>query len=427
MSLSAVGTVVLLISCGLACLALAQTPSPSWKPNFVPLGLFCYKDAKNPNEPASHDHIGGCGCENTQFRWTDGSLYMMESHSHGCDTVFADIGYNTTRDGDCSFFRIREMESGLVVASISQSLGHSFFSALVDYDAKPSPKLWVFGPAHARGNKVKPGPCDGNSDWQGCYIGSWSSTDLVNWSQASKAVPIPDHHAAFNTRTTMVRSMSPEAKKALPIHQAAMVLEPRTDHAYSNSTFRYAINTGTDGDLSRNWQLLLASAFSESGPSVPEHLNLGAPTMHYDNDEQYYYTIGGGSITAGPVRSKSLLAGSWELSKLAPMAPPAASTHAAGLPNTDSRLFKGFYKDAWALTTPADYAKIDSFLTNLSAWNYGFTDPDFCCGDGKSPSYMLHTVSQQGMFHNLSGSAYNFAGMEMYNGTLNQWLRSYFV
>jgi hypothetical protein len=148
--------------------------------------------------------------------------------------------------------------------------------------------------------------------------------------------------------------------------------------------------------------------------------------MHYDNEEGYYYTIGGGSITAGPVRSKSLLAGSWELSKLAPMAPPAASTRAAGLPNTDNKLYKEFYKDAWALATPKDYAEIDAFVGNISAWNYGFTDPDFCCSDGKSPSYLLHTVSQQGMFHNLSGKAYNFAGIETYNGTLNQWLRSYF-
>jgi hypothetical protein len=255
----------------LACftsVAIAQNPSTSWKPNFEPLGLFCYKDAKLPNYPDSHDHIGGCGCENTQFRWTDGSMYMLESHSHGCETIFAN--YNTTRDGDCSFFRIREMESGRVIANISASIGHSFFSAVVDYNAKPSPKLWVFGPAHARGNKVNPGPCDGNGNWKGCYIGSWSSTDLINWSKTSKAVPIPDHHAAFNTRTTMVTNMSVEAKKALPPHQAAMVLEPRGDHAFANTTFRYAINTGTDGDLSKNWQLLLASKFSESGwPSGP--------------------------------------------------------------------------------------------------------------------------------------------------------------
>ena len=39
---------------------------------------------------------------------------------------------------------------------------------------------------------------------------------------------------------------------------------------------------------------------------------------------------------------------------------------------------------------------------------------------------MLHTVSQQGMPHNVTGRPYGFAGMERYNGTLNEWLRSYF-
>jgi hypothetical protein len=195
------------------------------------------QDARNPNDPDSHDHIGSCGCENTQFRWTDGQLYMMESHDHGCDTIFSSIGYNSSLDGDCSFFRIRHMESGRVIANVSESLYHSFFSAVVDYDTSPSAKLWVFGPAHARGNKIKPGPCDGNGNWKGCYIGAWSSTDLINWSHVSVAVPIPDHHAAFNTRVSMIPNMNPVAAKVLPAHQAVMVLIPRVDSAFKNTTF----------------------------------------------------------------------------------------------------------------------------------------------------------------------------------------------
>ena len=58
---------------------LRQQPSSTWKPNFEPLGMFCYKNSKNPNIPPSrqHDfpHSGGCGCENTQFRWIDGEMY----------------------------------------------------------------------------------------------------------------------------------------------------------------------------------------------------------------------------------------------------------------------------------------------------------------------------------------------------------------
>jgi hypothetical protein len=421
---------LLLLLLGAVPAAVSQRPTADWQPNFTPLGLFCSKTAQNVNVPASsqHDfpHSGGCGCENTQFRWTDGQLYMMESHGHDCDPMFE--GYNTTVEGDCTYFRIRHMLSGRIIANVSESLRHSFFSAVVDYDAKPSAKLWVFGPAHARGNKKRPGPCDGNGDWSGCYIGSWSSTDLTTFSHVSKAVPIPDHHAAFNTRTTMVARLNPAAAAVLPKHQAAMVLEPRSDHAFMNGTFRYAINIGSDGDLSKNWQLLPGHQFSESGPTVPKQLNLGAPTMHYDAEEGYYYTIGGGSITAGPVRSKTLATGSWELTARAPMSVNAADLSKVGLPPTDATVYKGFYKEVWARETAVDKAYIDSFLSNITEWNWGHTDPDFCCADGKAPSYMLHTVSQQGMPSNQSDRrTTQFAGMEMYNGTLNAWLRSYFL
>merc|ERR1711871_766351 len=128
-------------------LILSQPPTSKWTPNFQPLGLYCYKSAPNPNMPSNaQQHGGGCGCENTQFRWTDGELYIMESTGHSCDQVFSNIGYNSTRDGDCSYFRIRHMITGRVIANVSESLQHSFFSAVADYAAKPLPLIWVFGP-----------------------------------------------------------------------------------------------------------------------------------------------------------------------------------------------------------------------------------------------------------------------------------------
>ena len=239
-----------------ANVVVAQNPTASWHPNFEPLGLFCYHNSKNPNIPVADQrkfaHSGGCGCENTQFRWSDGEMYMMESHGHNCDPIFP--GYNSTIDGDCTFFRIRHMATGRVIANVSESLYHSFFSAVVDYTTNPAkPTVWVFGPAHARGNKVKPGPCDGNGNWSGCYIGGWSSTDLVHWSAVTKAVPLPDHFASFNVRATMVpggglgggggigEEEAPHAPHALPRHQAAMVIEPRSDSAFRNASFRYVI------------------------------------------------------------------------------------------------------------------------------------------------------------------------------------------
>ena len=79
-------------------------------PNHESSGVHCYEGAPNPNMPAGH-HIGSCGCENTQVR-VDGKLYMMESSAHGCDEVMP--GYNTTAEGDCTYFRLRDMETGWV-------------------------------------------------------------------------------------------------------------------------------------------------------------------------------------------------------------------------------------------------------------------------------------------------------------------------
>ena len=40
---------------------------------------------------------------------------------------------------------------------------------------------------------------------------------------------------------------------------------------------------------------------------------------------------------------------------------------------------------------------------------------------------MLHTVSQQGRPQGVGGKTTTFAAMDTFNGTLNQWLRSYFT
>merc|ERR1719225_2510173 len=95
----------------------AQDPGPRWKPNHhISLGMHCYSGAPNPNIPGGGHHNGGCGCENTPLR-LDGKLYMMESTSHSCENIFP--GYNSTTQGDCSYFRIRDMITGMVIANVS--------------------------------------------------------------------------------------------------------------------------------------------------------------------------------------------------------------------------------------------------------------------------------------------------------------------
>ena len=337
------------------------------------------------NEQGPVKLAGGCGCENTQFRWK-GELMIMESHGHGCDYVFP--WYNTTEQGDCTYFRIRSMSTGIIIANVSESIDHSFFSAVVDYSRPDGERLWVFGPAHARQNKKHPGPCDGSGNITGCYIGAWSSTDLVHWSPVAKALELPDHHAAFNTDVAIVPTSSLGVKLGiLPAHQAVMTLlvGRNDDTVPRNSLGGFAINVGKDGDLSENW-VLLPSNFSVSGATIPHQLNMGAPSLRFDDEEGYYYKIGGGSITAGPVRSQSLAAGSWEISPRAPMAIPAAVAAKAGLRPQDSALHReGFFTKVWEKADTKSLALAEAWIANVSAWNWGVTDPDLCCSDGKAP------------------------------------------
>ena len=68
---------------------------------------------------------------------------------------------------------------------------------------------------------------------------------------------------------------------------------------------------------------------------------------------------------------------------------------------------------------------IDKFMANMAAWNWGVTDPDVCCNDGKAPSYMLHTLSQQGGSVPPGTKTWNMAALGTVNASLYEWLRGY--
>ena len=145
----------------------------------------------------------------------------------------------------------------------------------------------------------------------------------------------------------------------------------------------------------------------------------------YDAEEGYYYSVGGGWITNGPARSRTLARGSWTVSPLAPMAVPDARAVAAGLPPSDQLV--GFNTQIYTALWKGGVGPTDAaYGRNMSAWNYGATDPDLCCTDGKAPSYLLNTLSRQGTPTNISGGSWGFSRLRMANLTLNAWLRSYF-
>lgn len=133
--------------------------------------------------------------ESTPLRFK-GNMYIMESvQGRPSGTPWS------ARDGG-SFFRIAELNTGVILCNVSESIGHAFFSAVVD-DERES--VWVFGAAHHRGaTKLGGGlgPCDhthGHTP-HGCYVGAWVSKDLRSWSKTHKTVVFPDGAFALNSK-----------------------------------------------------------------------------------------------------------------------------------------------------------------------------------------------------------------------------------
>jgi hypothetical protein len=404
----------------------AQEPPTGWKPRYQSLGAFC--------SHGLHGNDGDCGCENTQFRQANGSMYIMESVStHPCERLFPAAAKGNS--GACSYFRIRELQTGRVVANVSESLDHDFCSALADHGRDA---LWVFCSAFGRRSKSRPGPCQAGGGYAGCYVGAWKtrlSGNLDTWTPTARALTLPVGMGMANNDVTLVAGAASLATAAqpgtLPAHQAAMIIEGRGNWSRGRHYPEFAINIGADGDLSKNWQLLDAAGYRIAAPAG-KRLTDGegsgdAPTLRYDAGKGHYYSLGGGWITNGPARSRSLAVGSWEVSPLMPMAVPAARAKEHGLPPIDqiAGINTGLYTDIWKRVGGVP-PTVSLFLENMTAWNWGVTDPDVCCSDGKAPSYMLHTLSQQGGVLPNGTKTWNMAALGTVNASLFEWLRGYF-
>jgi len=353
-------------------------------------------------------------------------MHIMESViARHCEDLFP----HANRTGECSYFRIRDLASGTILANVSGSIDFNFCSALADHDRDA---LWVFCSAFGRYNKANPGPCSHGYD--NCYVGTWKtklSGDFSSWTPTARSVTLPAGVGMANNDVTLVSGKHAAARAAeagLPPYQAVMILE--TDRGnWSNHTYpEFAINTGSDGDLSKNWVVLPKLQYRISGGPAGLHTGEGtgdAPTIRYDAEEGYFYSIGGGWITNGPARSANLTATSWEGSPLAPIAVPALRAAKAGLPATDmlAGINTKLYTNIWRNGIPEN-TKL--FVANMTKWNWGVTDPDVCCSDGKSPSYMLHTLSHQGGPLPPGTKSLNMAAMNTIDMPLFEWFRSYF-
>jgi hypothetical protein len=231
-----------------------------------------------------------------------------------------------------------------------------------------------------------------------------------------------------NNDVTIVSGPKATAKTLLPgaapAHQALMIIEQ--DRGDRSHNLQFAVNIGTDGDLSQNWVLLNGSEFHTDHRSLDVGEGTGdAPTIRFNSDDGYYYSLGGGWITNGPVRSDSLRIGSWEQSPLRPIAVPVARAVKAGVPAIDEAagINTNLYRNLWRGGIPET---VQLYFDNISSWNWGATDPDVCCSDGFSPSYMIHTLSQQGGQPPNGTHPGNMMALGTANKSLNAWLQSYF-
>ena len=227
----------------------------------------------------------------------------------------------------------------------------------------------------------------------------------------------------------------------LVLVQAFMALEN------SESGHPMAINTGTDRDLSKNWELLQAGRGGNcNSPNLP------CPTARYNPTDKYYYVFGGG-IDITLTRSKDLLV--WERRNMSmmthcisqdiclkyrPPCPPNASSYEqCCIPTPDcspasgeGQIAPGYWTEYWANRSdcrnsgrPDESCRRD-FLTNMSQWDWGVNDADFCDEGGSGPTRFIYAMSSQGSPKGVHDKFWGGYQMGTFPGNEMEWLSSFY-
>ena len=281
-----------------------------------------------------------------------------------------------------SYFRVRDFETGTIITNISSSIGMGFGSSFVDYDHNTA---WVFGvPWDRCGNNTRPfGPPSNETG-----VWAYSSTDLLTWTRGKTNVN-------WSGPNVDVGRVYPPSPAGLPPHGYVMATEKGTT---------WAVNNGTDGDLTKNW-ITLDSAVYKGGV-------VACPSVRYLPSDGYYYTISGGTHIHIQ-RSKDLK--TWEESKNLFIVP---SVEDVKVPNVTNSKYN-FDQE------PTSWWSIG----NQSKWDHDSNDADFCCeswGGAKDVkgSYVVWGVSDQGSKEWAYPQA--FSGLGTSDLNLEQLLQSYF-
>ena len=212
--------------------------------------------------------------ENTIFYWQQ---RLLNLENIACSYT-EHAGIWDASWGNHSYARIRDLDSGVVIANITLTRGFGFLTPFTDYETNT---LWLFGTPADR--------CVGNGD--AMTVQAWWTTDaaLQAWStalafdygkhtynvQVVKVAPPPGLPAQQTARLAAAVAER-TAAAGLPPHKYAMFLEE----------FAWAINAGDD--LATGWVLL-----NDTRP--PQGAPAGGPMMLYNGYDQYYYILTGGN------------------------------------------------------------------------------------------------------------------------------------
>ena len=137
-------------------------------------------------------------CETSLFYWKPTrSMVLFESICCGDVSCYWDHASATdARYLGHSYFRVRDLATGRVLANIPSSVGMAFGAAFVDYDHG---RAWIFGTPHDRQrNQTRPEgppPVPADCGWKsqpGTRCGgvwAWWSSDLLHWERAQTDMP----------------------------------------------------------------------------------------------------------------------------------------------------------------------------------------------------------------------------------------------
>ena len=381
------------MSLRVAVVLAALVRSAAWAPNFAHAGAWV-----------------GSSLESSPLFYR-GRLYMMASKMG----AFAPDGKPH------GFFCILDGVTGEELVCPASSSGHAFCSAVVDAAPGRAETMWVFCSAWDRANHA----CDLPAAWGcgacadpwasgGCYVGAWAcdgdDVAACAWDASfAKALTLPGNETVPNVGVGLVPA-GRGAVGALGAHQAFMALETATSAA---------VNTGADGDLSKNWQLLDTRTFGVEGVSDSGL----CPFARYDAATDFYY-VGGGGNNVNLMRSANLTRGSWE-------APPGGRAIAQGCtrgvedcaPGSGvARIADGYYTRYWA--NGSDHGD-RAYLQNLTDWNFSVNDADVTFNG----THTLFMYGQCAQTHpkNFTGRVGNFYQLGVFAGTTEEWLASYYA